>query len=590
MERLTQNQYNSIIKYVYLTFRGGVHMVNINEFKNAIQLEKIEDILKQCFEAMLNQKVESVKELELWLLDLNEVLDIVNERLYRDYSEFQCHNDDEIIKQKFEYDQEVVSPIVKNYTAKFDKFFYDNVFRKELPSKYDILVKKKVNAIELFRQENIQLEVEEDKLVTKYYTITGSMSIMWNGEEKTIPQMAVYLKDPDRSIREKAWKLVQNRRLQDIKKLDEIMDELVKIRNKKAINANMKNYRDYMFKALQRFDYTPEDCLDFHEAVLKYVVPISAKIEKQHMKNLNLNSYRPWDMDAVPEGEKPLKPYGNIDELVNGVINIFGKTDNLFMKTLNDMKDGGTLDLESRKAKSPGGYCIYYPVSKIPFIFMNSAKSHDDLVTLTHEGGHSVHSMLCSNIKIAEYREVPSESAELASMSMELICMDKWDEFYKNEEDLKKAKREHLEGIIKFLPWGITVDRFQHWIYLNPESTSEERNSKFAEIAKQFTYSFVDWTGYEENLANRWKAQLHIFEVPFYYIEYAIAQLGALQIWRQYKINPKTAIENYKKALSLGASASLGEVYKTAGISFDFSEKMIKELMEFTWNELEKLY
>ena len=567
-----------------------INSVDIKEFKNAMGLEKIEDTLKQCFKFVLNQNVETAMGLELWLLNLDEIMDIVSERLDRDYCEFQCHNNDEIIKQRFEYDQEKVSPIVKKYEAKFNKFFYENPFRKELSSKYDILVKKKVNAIELFREENILLEIEEDKIATEYYTITGAMSVLWKGEEKTLPQMAVYMKDCDRNIREKAWKLVQSRRLQDAKKLDEIMDKLVEIRNKKAINANTKNYRDYMFKSLERFDYTPEDCFTFHEAVLKYVVPISVKIQKKHMKNLKLTSYRPWDMEAVPKGEKPLKPYENIDELINGVINIFGKTDSFFMETLKAMKESGTLDLESRKSKSPGGFCTYYPVSKMPYIFMNSAKSHSDLVTLTHEGGHSVHSMLCSEMKIADYREVPSESAELASMSMELICMDKWDEFYKNEEDLKRAKREQLEDIIKFLPWGITVDRFQHWIYLNPESSDKERNSKFAEIAKQFVYSFVDFTGYEENLKHIWKAQLHIYEVPFYYIEYAIAQLGALQVWRQYKLNPKNAIENYKKALSLGCSVPLREVYKVAGISFDFSEKIIKELMEFTWNELEKLY
>ena len=566
------------------------NLVNIKEFKDAIGLEKIENTLEQCFNSILNQNVGTVIELELWLSTLDKIMDIVNERINRDYCKFQCHNNDEIIKQRFDYDQEKVLPIVKRYEAKFNKFFYESAFRKELSSEYDVLVKKKINAIELFRQENIGLEIKEDKLTTDYCTITGSMSVHWNGEEKTIPQMAVYMKDSNRKIREKAWKLVQNRKLENVKELDEIMDKLVKIRNEKAINANMENYRDYMFKSLERFDYTPKDCFTFHEAVLKYVVPISVKIEKKHMKNLKLGSYRPWDMEAVPEGEIPLRPYENIDELINGVINIFGKTDSFFMETLKAMKESGTLDLESRKSKSPGGFCTYYPVSKIPYIFMNSAQAHNDIVTLTHEGGHSVHSMLCSEIKISDYRETPSESAELASMSMELICMDKWDEFYKNEEDLKRAKRNQLEGIIKFLPWGITVDRFQHWIYLNPESSLEERNCKFSEIAKQFVYSFVDWTGYEEDLKHRWKAQLHIYEVPFYYIEYAIAQLGALQVWRQYKLNPKKAIENYKKALSLGCSVPLGEVYKAAGISFDFSEKMIKELMEFTWNELEKLY
>lgn len=561
----------------------------IKEVREALKSMDGHEKLEMCFDDILNTNVANVEDLKNWIFTLGKIQDEAREVLSRDYASFQCHNDNEEIKKRFTYDQEVISPILQKYQDKFDKFLYNSEFRKDLGSEYDILIKKKVNAIELFRPENIELGVEEDKLSTEYYNITGQMTVMWNGEEKTLPQMSVYMKDPDRSIREKAWKLVQERKLKDSKALDDIMDKLVKVRHQKALNAGLKNFRDYKFKDLERFDYTPEDCFEFHEAVLKYVVPLSEKLQKEHQKELGIDSYRPWDMDAVPSGQKPLKPYEHIDELIDGVRNIFAKTDKLFSDTIERMKEMGTLDLESRKAKSPGGFCDFFPVSKVPFIFMNSAQSHSDLVTLTHEGGHSVHGMLVSDMEISEYRDTPSESAELASMSMELICMDKWDEFYKNEEDLKRAKREQIEGIIKFLPWAMVVDRFQHWIYLNPNSTTDERNNKFTEIAKQYVYSYVDWTGYEEELKHRWKGQLHIYEVPFYYIEYAISQLGALQIWKRYKENPKAAVEDYKKALSLGCSKSLSEVYSAAGIQFNFSKDMIKGLMEFACKELENL-
>lgn len=564
--------------------------INLKRLIDSLKEVEAQKTVEEYLDAMLNETIKSSEELENWLTDLYAITDVVEDKINRDYSDFQCHNNDEKAKNKFNYDQEILMPLIKNYRAKLDKFLYENPYRKELPSNYDMLIKKKVNAIELFREENVAIEIEEDKLSTKYYSITGSMSVLWNGEEKTLQQMNVYLKDPDRSVREKAWKLVQGKRLQEADKLDDIMDELIQKRNEKAENAGFENFRDYMFKALERFDYTPKDCYEFHDSILKYVVPLSEKIQKNHMKELGISDYRPWDMDGVQVGQKPLKPYEETEDLINGVIRIFDRTDEFFAKTLKDMKSKGMLDLESRKAKSPGGYCTYYPYSKTPFIFMNGAHSQDDMSTLVHESGHSVHGMLCSDMAIASYRETPSESAELASMSMELISMDKWDEFYKNEEELKRAKREHLEGIIKFLPWAMTVDKFQHYLYLNPKTSISERNDEFSKIAKDFVYSFVDWTGFEENLKHRWKAQLHIFEVPFYYIEYAIAQLGALQIWRNYKENPKEAIKNYKEALALGSSKSLPEVYEKAGIKFDFSEEIIKELMEFTSKELEKLY
>lgn len=545
--------------------------------------------LKKEFSELLLREIEGVDELENWLEDRSRLFDRVKENIGRNYFAFNGDNNNEELKKAYEYDEEVVMPLVKKYSAELDKCFYENKFRNKLSSKYDLLIKKCVNSIELFREENIPLEIEESKLSTEYYSITGNMTVNWEGEEKTLQQMNKYLKDPDRAIREKAWILVQKRRLQHKEKLDEIMDKLIKIRDKKAKNANCKDFREYMFKKLERFSYTPEDCLNFHNSVLKYVVPVASEIRNNHKQELKVDNYRPWDLEGINMGEKPLKPYHDIEKLVDGVISIFEEKDEVFKNTLAKMKKEGTLDLESRKGKSPGGFCDYFPVSKVSCIFMSGAESHDDLVTLAHEGGHSVHNTLTSNIKLYEYRDMPSETAELASMSMELITMDRWNIFYKNEEELKRAKREQLEGIITFLPWGILVDRFQHFLYLNPQCAAEERNNKFLEMAKEFQFPTVDFTGFQEELKHYWKKQLHIYEVPFYYIEYAMAQLGALQIWRNYNANPKKAIEDYKKALSLGSSVEIKDVYEAAGIKFDFSEEMIKELMSFVKEELSKL-
>lgn len=327
--------------------------LDLKTIKEAINSMDKHEQLEQCFKTLLNSKVDSAAALEKWLLDLNTIQDEIREVLSRNYANFQCHNDDEEIKARFTYDQEVLSPLLKKYQDQFDKFFYNNEFRKNLSSEYDILVEKTVNSIELFREENVALEIEEDKLSTEYYDITGKMTVMWEGEEKTLPQMAIYLKDADRTIREDAWKLIQEKRLQDTVALDDIMDKLVAIRHKKALNAGLSDYRAYKFKDLERFSYTPEDCIKFHESVLKYVVPLSVKIQKEHQQELNVDIYKPWDIDAVPKNQLPLKPYNTVEELIDGVIRMFERTDKFFSDTLKNMKNQKTLDLKSRKAKSP---------------------------------------------------------------------------------------------------------------------------------------------------------------------------------------------------------------------------------------------
>lgn len=548
------------------------------------------EALEQRLQALLETPINSVEQLENWLLERSQLSEALEEIITGHYIDFQCHNDDEVAKQNFEHDQQVVQPLLKSYQAKLDQKFYESPYRDQLDqSKYALLILRKKNAIELFREENIALEVEEDRLATKYFEITGSITVNWEGEEKTLSQMQVYTMDPDRSVREKAFHLEQEQLSKRKDELEAIMSELIQLRHKKAQNAGFANFRDYMFKKLERFDYTPEDCAQLAKAIQQYVVPLKDEIEQRHQQEIGVDRYRPWDVAAVPVGQQPLRPFNTIDELIQGTAQMLNELDPAFGKLVDAMNEHGMLDLESRKAKSPGGFCAALPVSGLSFIFMNAANNHDDFTTMVHEMGHCIHDYLKRDIPLSDYKQLPSESAELASMSMELFSMNLWSHFYKDEDDFKRAKREQLEGIVKFLPWGVVVDQFQHWMYENPNHTVEERNEKFIELAKSLSHHYTDWSGYEKELTNRWRRQLHIFEVPFYYIEYVIAQLGALQMYKQYKENPIHALENYKKALSLGSSKTLPEVYAAAGISFDFSAKMVKELMEFVKKELEEL-
>ncbi|QHA90688.1 M3 family oligoendopeptidase [Bacillus sp. N1-1] len=546
--------------------------------------------LEEEFKSLLDQPLHSADELEKWVLRISELMDGVAEGLAGHYIDFQCHSNSEEAKKAIEHDQEYIEPMIKRYEGEFDKKFQSSPHRLELNQDYykQFLLRKE-NAMSLFNEDNIDLEVEEDRIVNRYFEQTGSLSFNWNGEEKTLSEMFLMMQDGDRSIRKSAMEKIFQTLLTKKEDLQGIMDELIQLRQKKAENVNLDNYRDYMFKKYERFDYTPEDCKALAEAVRKHVVPLKEKLQKKHQVELGIETYKPWDTRAVPKDKLPLRPFNKIDELIKGTSAIFDQLSPRFSYLLNEMNEKGALDLESRKGKAQGGFCEYLPISELSFIFMNSTKSQDDFITLLHEMGHCIHNDFKRNQMLSAYQETPMESAELASMTMELLTMDYWNLMYTDEKELLRAKKDQLEGLILFLPNGIVVDQFQHWMYENPNHTSKERSEKYMELSRTYDSSYVDWTGQEEWIQNNWQLILHIFEVPFYYIEYVIAQLGAIQMYRQYRENPEQALENYNRALSLGSSVSLTEVYAAAGIHFDFSETMIKGLMDFISIELDSL-
>jgi oligoendopeptidase F len=394
--------------------------------------------------------------------------------------------------------------------------------------------------------------------------------------------------DTDRKKREDVYYKINERRLKDKVTLDDLFSKLVALRHQVSVNAGFTNFRDYMFKSLGRFDYTPQDCFAFHDAIQNEVVPLLNNFAEERKNMMKVSSLRPWDKAVDPEGREALKPFANGKELTEKTIEVFKRLDPFLGQCLAIMKEMGHLDLESRKGKAPGGY--NYPLSEIgvPFIFMNATSTLRDMVTIMHEGGHAIHNFLTRDLELNDFKSTPSEVAELASMSMELISMDHWDVFFTDPEELKRAKRDHLEDLIETLPWVATIDKYQHWIYEHANHSTEDRKREWNKIFNQFADTVTDWNGLEETKDYLWQKQLHLYEVPFYYIEYGMAQLGAIAVWRNFRNDPAKGLQGYQNALKLGYLRSIPEIYKAAGIKFDFSRAYIKELMDFVKDELNK--
>jgi len=546
--------------------------------------------LSPILDELKNREIHNVEELEKWLKDKSELEAALEEDFAWRYIKMSCDTANEGLVKDFQYFATEIEPKISPLANELNKKFSESPFINELDQdKYFVYIRAVKKALELYREENIELFTLLQVTQQKYQGITGAMSVTLNGQEYTLEQAANFLKDTDRSIRQNAWETVQQRRLADKDELNILFDELVAMRHKVALNAGFENYRDYMFQALGRFDYSPKDCYDFAEAIEKEVVPVLREQAEKRQATLGLDVLKPWDMEVSTTGKPMLKPFNNGQELIDKSIACFTAINPTLGEKLAIMKANGLFDVESRMGKAPGGY--NYPLAETgaPFIFMNSANSLRDLTTMVHEGGHAIHTFLTANLELNDFKHCPSEVAELASMSMELISMDNWDVYFDNEEDLIRAKKEQLADVLKTLPWVAVIDQFQHWIYTNPNHNAADRETAFKQIYNRFGAGFADWTDFEQQFGNLWQKQLHLFEVPFYYIEYAIAQLGAIAVWKNYKENPEKALEQYLAALSLGYTKPMNEIYETAGIKFDFSAAYINELATFVKEELNKL-
>ncbi len=546
--------------------------------------------LEPIFTELQNRTLNSVEDLEQWLRDRSELEAALEENFAWRYIRMTCDTTNPDLLEKFQYFATEIDPKTAPLNNELNQKLMDSPFKEQLNGeKYFILLRGIKKSLELFREENIPLQTELQVEQQKYQSITGAMSVFIDEKEYTLEQAAVFLKDLNREKRQQVWEKITFRRLQDKDQLDALFNHLKTVRHQVALNAGFENFRDYMFQALGRFDYTPHDCYKFHAAIETEIVPILREQAEKRKAALGLETLKPWDTEVDVSGKPALKPFENGQQLIGKSIRCFNNINPDLGEKLNTMREYGLFDVESRKGKAPGGY--NYPLAETgaPFIFMNSAGTFRDLTTMVHEGGHAIHTFLTAGLELNDFKHCPSEVAELASMSMELISMDHWNVYFENEEDLKRAKRDQLFDVLKTLPWVAVVDQFQHWIYTNPDHTTEQRTEAWIQIFERFGANFVDWSDHREAEENQWQKQLHIFEVPFYYIEYGMAQLGAIAVWKNYKENPEKGLQQYLDALKLGYTKTITEIYETAGIKFDFSEKYVKDLAAFVRAEMEKI-
>jgi oligoendopeptidase F len=546
--------------------------------------------LEPYFIQLRDREINSGQDLEQWLKDMSEMEAFISEDACWRQVRMTCDTENKTLEEAFNFFFMEIQPKIQPYADILNKKLVDCPFTKELDQeKYFTYLRSVKKSIDLFREANIPLQAEAAVLQQQYGTIAGKMMIEQDGQEFTLQQAGKFLESEDRNIRETVYKKIAERRLVDKDPLNELFSKLVALRHQVAINAGFSNYRDYKFAEMGRFDYTPASCFQFHEAVKKEVLPLVDKIYQEQQQRLGLDKMRPWDTEAEPAGIEPLRPFTDGRDLLDKSIKCLDALNPFFGDCLRKMDALNHLDLDSRKGKAPGGYNMPLAESGAPFIFMNAASQMSDLTTMVHEGGHAIHSFLAHGLELTGFKEYPTEMAEVASMSMELFTMDHWDVFFDNEEEMKRAKRHQLERVITIFPWIATIDKFQHWVYENPGHGIEERKENWLRILKEFSTSAIDYSGLEGFRSYNWQRQLHLFEVPFYYIEYGIAQLGAIGMWKQYRDNPEKALENYMKGLSLGGTKTLPALYAAAGIDFDFSPEKISELMIFVKNELEKL-
>ena len=549
------------------------------------------ELTEPYFMDLLERKINSKKDLVRWFIDSSELESVLSEDLAWRYIRMTCDTTNEEAVKQYQFFITEIQPKAAPYTDKLNHKALESPFINDLDqSGYKIMIRNIQTEIKIFREENIPLQTEIKTEAQKYGQISGAMTVEVDGKELTLQQAGVLLQSTDRTLREEVYHKISQRRLADKKALDELYTRLIGLRDKVACNADFSNFRDYMFDAMGRFDYTPEDCFDFHKSIASEVVPLLDDMASNRKEMLGITELKPWDKAVDLAGKDALKPFGTGSELLERSVSAFSKLKPWLGERLSIMKAMGHLDLDSRKGKAPGGY--NYPLAEtgVPFIFMNATSTLRDMVTLMHEGGHAVHSFLTKDLELGAFKNAPSEVAELASMAMELLSMDYWEVFFKSEEDLKRAKREHLEQIIETLPWVATIDKFQHWVYENPGHSPHERKESWNRIFDEFSDNITNWDRLQEVKDYLWQKQLHLFEVPFYYIEYGMAQLGAIAVWKNYRENPQKGLSEYMNALNLGYTRTIPEIYEMAGIRFDFSRAYISELMVFVKSELEKLY
>lgn len=546
--------------------------------------------LKPYYSELLKRPIGSVKDLEQWIKDKSELDAVVSEAFSWRYIKITVNSTDERAEALYQYAVQELAPKISTFEHALNQKLVASPFAGQLdPDQYGIHLREIRNAVNLFQEDNIPLATDIQMKSKEYVKIFSEMTIGVDGKQMTLQKASSLLEETDRNYREAVYHKIHQRILQDTEQLENLFDRLLDMRHRIALNSGFNNFRDFKFQALGRFDYEVEDCYDFHESIRSEIVPLIDELNRYRKESLHLDQLRPWDLFVDPIGDTPLRPFETIDELLDKVVFSLSHIHPEFGRVISILRENGHLDLETRPAKRPGAYNMPLHLTGLPFIFMNATNSLSDMRTLMHEAGHAVHSYLTRHYKLKSAKRVPSEVAELAAMSMELLTMEHWSVFFPNEEDLRRAKVAQLEYVLKVLPWIATIDKFQHWIYTNPGHSREERVQNWMSIMQEFNSTIIDHSGLEKYSAHLWHKQLHIFEVPFYYIEYGMAQLGAIALWKQYREHPAQAVENYLSALKLGYTKNIREIYRTAGIEFNFSREYVSQLGAFVKQELDAL-
>lgn len=446
------------------------------------------------------------------------------------------------------------------------------------------LVKRLRSEADLFRAENVPLNAQIDSLAADYDKIVGAMTVRdgVGAEELTLQQAERALQDTDRGVREAAWRAVQGRWLEDRGRLDELFLKLRGMRQEVAANGGYANYRDYRWAELQRFDYSPADGARFAEAIEKSFTPLALERREKRRRQLGVDSLRPWDLQVDAQSRAALSPFQSPAELEGTVARMLERLDPELGANFGKLR-GGFLDLESRRNKAPGGYCAFFAKTGLPYIFMNAVGTHSDVQTLLHEAGHSFHDLESNAAQPLVWNVgAPAEFAEVASMGMELLAgrfLEAAEGGFYSSAEAQRARTEHLESVIQFMPYMAVVDMFQNWVYAEAGDgvTAAELDAHWSGLWERFLPG-EDWSGLEDELMTGWHRKLHIYMAPFYYIEYGIAQLGALQVWRNSLADPAGALRKYREALALGNTRSLPKLFAAAGARFAFDSETVGEL------------
>ncbi|MDQ3656079.1 MAG: M3 family oligoendopeptidase [Chloroflexota bacterium] len=527
--------------------------------------------------------------IEAWLADWNALDEALGEAASLANVAYSCDTTDPAIEEAYLRFSGQIGPKRSEQVVRLARKLIDSGYTRD---DLTTTMRRFRTDQDLFREENVPLEQELQKLNAEYGKITGGMTVKWRGEDIPIPRLSPHMLDPDRSTREEAWKLQFKPYIERRDDLATVFDKQLEKRQQLARNAGFANYRDYTFESKYRYDYTAADCETFHASVEQTFLPAIARRLEQRKRQMGVDALKPWDTSHDPLGLPPLKPYESVDEWNAKSEAIFRRVDPVFGDYFETMREESLLDLESRKGKRPGGFCTSFPYRKRPFIFMNASGVGSDVRTLLHEAGHAFHGFESSKLPFVYQRQYGSEMAEVASMSMELLSAPYLREeaggFY-NQADYVRARTEHLDGILEIFAWVATVDAYQHWLYTDPAAADRDaRDAKWLTVWERFNPG-VDWTGLEAERTARWHKQLHIFLYPFYYIEYAIAQLGALQVWRNSLADQSKATADYRAALALGGSRPLPELFERAGARLIFDAEGMAELVSLIETELSTL-